>query len=539
MLNIKPDINFLAYVFENDFLIAIPEIFFLLAVSYLLVYGLYFGSNIKPNQHEQGSNLISQKLDLFVALSEQQSSSRSLSTSGIQKSMSPEISKGTSVEQQPEPCSGCFEEATPVGGNLTVPSGAFSDSKESLSLNQSLLSPQSLSLNQKVLLRSSAFFYAQPTLLSQNICWLGLLSLQLTGILFLNSPIFGAIFFFNGLVSDFFTLFLKLFLIFGGSCVLIIGFQDFKKINHFESIILILFSLLGLFTLISSYNFITLYLAIELQSLCFYVLVASRSHSEFATEAGIKYFILGAFSSAMLLYGISLVYGFSGTVQFQELWLIIAQNTLPLGGSLGFIFILLGFLFKITAAPFHTWAPDVYEGAATNITAFLAIVPKIAVFGAFLRLLLETTMLPSSANLLQRTYEGLQSYVGRSWSSFSSSTLVGESNKKSLTGLEGDSFVATSREGGLSMRPEPWADQRCTSFGGAEGVPLDGKSEMEFLLFSGNISDSGLLSLTTGYTDHIGFFLEGVSPTIFYIFMISSGRPRRTRENCSSQTLAC
>nr|YP_010470382.1 NADH dehydrogenase subunit 2 [Symbiochloris sp. SG-2018]UVF37870.1 NADH dehydrogenase subunit 2 [Symbiochloris sp. SG-2018] len=331
MLKHSLDINFLSYVFENDFMIALPEIFFLLAISFLLIFGLYFGSNI-------------------------------------------ESKKRINVAQQPQ-----------KGPNLQKNKRLYTST------------------------RDSSFFYTQPALLNSNICRLALLSLGLTFILYVNSPITEAVFFYNSFINDFFTLFLKLFLIVGACSVLMIG--DFQKLYYFESIILILFSIFGQLTLISSYNLIILYLSIELQSLSFYVLAASKNHSEFSTEAGIKYFLLGAFSSAMLLYGISLVYGFTGTIQFQELWLLMLNYNKVAGQQIlgclfGFTLILLSFLFKITAAPFHAWAPDVYEGAPTSITALFAIVPKIALFGVFLRLFMESTLLHTAslpAVLLQST----------------------------------------------------------------------------------------------------------------------------------------
>ena len=517
MFNRSLDTNFLAYVFENDFVVAIPEIFLFLVIGYLLTFGLYFASNIVPK-----SRFISQKLaqknNSSQALNKRSSARLSESakfTRGV------ELSKKKQTNEQ-KPLTNLKVEAFKKSSALDVGKGkpleesnhifCFQQETRRLYSTGAHLLPN---IVPSILSRNYASFYTQPALLSQNICWLSVLSLQLTAILLLNNSVYGAVYFFNSFISDFFTLFLKLFLIFGASCALAIGAQEFKKINYFESILLILFCVLGLLVLISSYNFITLYLAIELQSLCLYVLVASRSYSEFATEAGIKYFILGAFSSAMLLYGISLVYGFSGTVQFQELWLLIAQKSLPLGSCLGFIFIFLGFLFKITAAPFHTWAPDVYEGAATNITAFLAIVPKIAVFGAFLRLLLETTLLPSAANLW--TYKGfytvklreLQSCLADSW---------GLSEARDQEGL-GQRLFRSENTLGVDEAVE-------------KGVAVKGEEaalglQTTFSEFSGSDFIDALPSLTgevsqSGFTDYLAFTSEGVSPTIFYIFMCCS-----------------
>ena len=167
-----------------------------------------------------------------------------------------------------------------------------------------------------------------------------------------------------------------------------------ESMNSFEYMVLILISTLSMLFLISAGDFISMYLAIELQSLCFYVMAALKRDSEFSTEAGVKYFLLGAFSSGILLFGCSLIYGFTGVTNFSELATIFTsggENLLPLFSSLracelGILFILVAFLFKLTAVPFHMWAPDVYEGAPTAVTAFFSIVPKTAILAVFIRL---------------------------------------------------------------------------------------------------------------------------------------------------------
>jgi proton-translocating NADH-quinone oxidoreductase chain N len=217
---------------------------------------------------------------------------------------------------------------------------------------------------------------------------LSLCSLFLTGLLLWNSPITSCSFFFNACILDHLTFFLKT-LIIGSSFVTLfisLTFLHLSAIYSFETIILMLLSVFSMMILVSSYDLLPFYLAIELQSLCFYVLAASKRHSEFSTEAGLKYFLLGAFSSGILLFGFSLIYGFTGITNFEDLAKITMDfDALPLSMNLGIIFIGVGFLFKMTAVPFHMWAPDVYEGAPTSITAFFAIVPKVAILGVFLR----------------------------------------------------------------------------------------------------------------------------------------------------------
>jgi len=237
-------------------------------------------------------------------------------------------------------------------------------------------------------------------LLLINISWLSLLACILTFLLLLNSPVQNALLCYNTLIIDDFTSFIKgLILLSTFFCIFMsLDYIKEESINAFECILLLIFSTSSMLFLVSSADFISLYLAIELQSLCFYVLAAIKRNSEFSTEAGLKYFLLGAFSSGLLLFGCSLIYGFTGVTNFSELAQIFTGGTqeilttttsLP-ACELGMVFLLVGFLFKITAVPFHMWSPDVYEGSPTPITAFFLIVPKAALFGVFLRIFLES-----------------------------------------------------------------------------------------------------------------------------------------------------
>jgi proton-translocating NADH-quinone oxidoreductase chain N len=238
-----------------------------------------------------------------------------------------------------------------------------------------------------------------PILLT-NISWLTLLSLVYSLILIFNNPVHHAILLYNTLIIDDFTTFVKsLILISSFFCIYIaINYTQQETLNVFECILLILFSTISMLFLVSSADFISMYLAVELQSLCFYVIAAIKRNSEFSTEAGLKYFLLGAFSSGLLLFGCSLIYGFTGVTNFTELAkiftggtgeVLLSTSSLP-ACELGMIFLLVGFLFKIAAAPFHMWSPDVYEGAPTSITAFFMITPKAALIAVFLRIFLES-----------------------------------------------------------------------------------------------------------------------------------------------------
>ena len=189
-----------------------------------------------------------------------------------------------------------------------------------------------------------------------------------------------------------FTKFFKILTILGAAGSLIISKNYFidTKINRFEIPTLLLFSTLGMMLMISSKNLMMMYLAIELQSLSLYVVASIKRNSLESAESGVKYFILGALSSGILLYGFSLVYGFTGQTSFDGIYISLSQlDKLPIGLVFGLVFILVGLAFKVSAVPFHMWTPDVYEGAPTSITAFFAIVPKLAAIALIFRFCLE------------------------------------------------------------------------------------------------------------------------------------------------------
>src|ERR1700675_4159483 len=191
---------------------------------------------------------------------------------------------------------------------------------------------------------------------------------------------------FNGsFVVDNFARFLKI-LALAGSAAAIAMSLDYAKHEgqqRFEYAVLIVLSTLGMMMLISAADLIALYLGLELMSLPLYVVAASHRDSLRATEAGLKYFVLGALSSGMLLYGASLVYGFTGTVSFAGIAQAAANS--GIGLIFGLVFLFAGFCFKVSAVPFHMWTPDVYEGAPTPVTAFFSSAPKVAAIAIFVR----------------------------------------------------------------------------------------------------------------------------------------------------------
>jgi NADH-quinone oxidoreductase subunit N len=196
----------------------------------------------------------------------------------------------------------------------------------------------------------------------------------------------------NGaIVQDGFGQFMKLLCVLGAVLSLVMGrsFILQEKMNKFEFPVLVLFATIGMVMMISANDFLSLYVGLELQSLSLYVLAAFRRDSLKATEAGLKYFVLGALSSGLLLYGISLVYGFSGGITFDHVASAFSGNgPVSLGVIIGLVFVISGLAFKISAVPFHMWTPDVYEGAPTPVTAFFSLAPKVAAMALLTRVLL-------------------------------------------------------------------------------------------------------------------------------------------------------
>ncbi|MEL0232441.1 MAG: NADH-quinone oxidoreductase subunit NuoN, partial [Hyphomicrobiales bacterium] len=197
----------------------------------------------------------------------------------------------------------------------------------------------------------------------------------------------------NSLIVDSFSQYLKILILVSTIIILIVSNIYLKdiKVLKFEYIILILISVIGMMMMVSSNDLVTLYLSIELQSLPLYVLASIRNKSLKSTESGLKYFVLGALSSCILLYGLSLIYGYAGSIYYSDIASTLVDY--EIGILIGLAFALAGFAFKISAVPFHMWTPDVYEGSPTTITAFFAVAPKIAALGLITRILF--TALPT------------------------------------------------------------------------------------------------------------------------------------------------
>jgi len=217
------------------------------------------------------------------------------------------------------------------------------------------------------------------------VTWLAMCLLVVAGLIELALPAGKLTTFGGSFIVDDFARFLKIVSLIGSVATLILSREFLADPSRpiFEYSILVLLSTLGMMVLISAGDLITLYLGLELMSLSLYVVAASNRDNPKSTEAGLKYFVLGALSSGMLLYGASLVYGFTGTVSFAGI--AAGAKTGGIGIIFGLVFVLAGLCFKVSAVPFHMWTPDVYEGAPTPVTAFFASAPKVAAMAVFVR----------------------------------------------------------------------------------------------------------------------------------------------------------
>ena len=224
---------------------------------------------------------------------------------------------------------------------------------------------------------------------------LGAITLVLTLLLVIPIAGNGTVYTFSNMfVSDPFAVFMKMLILIASASALLMS-QDYMNrqgIARFEFPVLVLFATVGMMMMVSANDLISLYVGLELQSLSLYVIAAFQRDSLRSTEAGLKYFVLGALASGMLLYGSSLVYGFSGTTSFETLAGVLqgANAASPsVGLVIGIVFILVGLAFKVSAVPFHMWTPDVYEGAPTPVTAFFSVAPKVAAIGLFIRVMVD------------------------------------------------------------------------------------------------------------------------------------------------------
>jgi NADH-quinone oxidoreductase subunit N len=217
-----------------------------------------------------------------------------------------------------------------------------------------------------------------------TVAWLSVAALVITAVLLFMAPkgsALGAQFH-----SSAFSVFMKVLILAGSALAIIMSrsYMERENVWRFEYPVLILLATLGMMAMVSANDLIALYLGLELQSLALYVIAAFQRDTVRSTEAGLKYFVLGALSSGMLLYGASLVYGFAGTTSFPGLGVVFNNGEASVGAVVGLVFVIAGLAFKVSAVPFHMWTPDVYEGAPTPVTALFSVAPKIAAIALFI-----------------------------------------------------------------------------------------------------------------------------------------------------------
>src|SRR5258705_3107751 len=275
-----------------------------------------------------------------------------------------------------------------------------------------------------VLLMLGAYRGQQTTSL---VTGLAICLLVLTGGLELLLPVGKLTTFAGGFIVDDFARFLKILALIGSVATLVLSAEYLADPSRriFEFSILVVLSTLGMMVLISAGDLIMLYLGLELMSLALYVVAASNRDNVKSTEAGLKYFVLGALSSGMLLYGASLIYGFTGTVSFAGIAAATKAGT-GVGIVFGLVFLLAGLCFKVSAVPFHMWTADVYEGAPTPVTAFFASAPKVAALAVFTRVTL--TAFPD----ITQAWQQIVVFVSIASMALGSFAAIGQTNIKRL-----------------------------------------------------------------------------------------------------------
>jgi len=223
----------------------------------------------------------------------------------------------------------------------------------------------------------------------RNVLWASVALLVALGFFIGYQPPGSATAFGGMFNNDGFSRFAKVLILFSAAIILILSeaYLTRVKLMKFEFPVLIVISVLGMMMMVSAGDLMALYMGLELQSLALYVVASFRRDSLRSTEAGLKYFVLGALSSGLLLYGASLVYGFTGTTTFTGITSVISGGEMSIGLLFGLVFMCCGLAFKVSAAPFHMWTPDVYEGSPTPVTAFFATAPKVAATLLFARLM--------------------------------------------------------------------------------------------------------------------------------------------------------
>jgi NADH-quinone oxidoreductase subunit N len=290
---------------------------------------------------------------------------------------------------------------------------------------------------------------------TRMVSWLVVAVLVLAAILVLIAPsttdhAFGGLF-----VTDSYAGFVKVLALLAAAAAMImsLGYLEREQMARFEFPVLLLLATLGMMLMISANDLIALYVGLELQSLALYVVAAFRRDTVRSTEAGLKYFVLGALSSGMLLYGSSLIYGFAGTTKFDGLAMLLtglaSAGTAPsLGLIVGLVFLIAGLAFKVSAVPFHMWTPDVYEGSPTPVTAFFATAPKVAAIGLFGR------VLAGPFGSMVTDWQQIVSFIAFASMAFGAVAAINQSNIKRLMAYSSIANVGYALVGLAAGTPE-------------------------------------------------------------------------------------
>ena len=233
--------------------------------------------------------------------------------------------------------------------------------------------------------------YTSKDELAKRVTWITAFIFILVAFLIIFSEEKTEIAFGGMFINDAFSRFSKIIILLSAAVVLVMGqeYMSRRGFLRFEYPLIVTLSVVGMMVMVSAGDLMSLYMGLELQSLALYVIAAFKKDSVKSTEAGLKYFVLGALSSGLLLYGSALVYGYSGTTLFSGILSNVSTGSPSLGLLFGLALVIAGLAFKVSAVPFHMWTPDVYEGAPTPVTAFFATVPKMAAICLFIRVMYD------------------------------------------------------------------------------------------------------------------------------------------------------
>lgn len=382
-----------------DFLVVIPECFQIILINILLLFAISFSSyNTQTLSRDKLTQLAYRPFERYVNLPKLNEGSADNLKRGSYKDKGFEKFTTLGITKNKVSLKSNFDQSLQQNRFPIHKSNHNSNAKYSARLVKT----------QMQIIRPSYAYISTPVTLIEPIIQLVILSLICSKILYINCPLTYAIGLTDSIIWDNLSRFMSVLLCISASASLLLGLAAVKRYGRYEFIFIIWLSIIGMLCLLKSYNFLTFYLSIELQSLSFYMLAAMRSKTEASAEAGLKYFILSAFSSAILLLGITLIYAAIGSQNFADLSIVInyfysvfdssaaLDSELPRGNSpvslsiglgIGLACVCISLLFKLAAAPFHLWVADVYEGSPTAITAFFAITAKIAAASALIRIL--------------------------------------------------------------------------------------------------------------------------------------------------------